>query len=122
MTDPARTRVLPVPPARWAPPATPVVVDGIAFAPKPELHITLVGRALGEELHATFGARVGALVDTAIADQDWHWTRSHRCLLLRRPGPAPGDAAHSLISGEPLVEEARSAVSRPRRRIDEHPW
>lgn len=96
--DPA-TRVLPIAPAAWPPPAAPVVLDELAFAPKTELHVTLVGGALGRELQAVFGARARALVEAAFAAQDWRFARSGQRLLLRKPFIDAGAAgmAHSIV-------------------------
>ena len=89
--------MLPIPRSRWAPPDAPVTVDGIALAPKAELHITLIGRRLANELRTTFDT---TFLDTAIATAfdacDWTFTRTGRYLLLRKP--IPGQAvAHSII-------------------------
>lgn len=79
------TLVLPIDPARWAPPRAPVTVDGIVLAPKPELHVTLIGSALGRELRAAFGAGwLDAAVGAAFQASDWRFTRTGRCWLLRR--------------------------------------
>jgi hypothetical protein len=91
-----QTLILPIPPERWPPPTAPVTVDGIALMPKPELHITLIGSALGAELQATFGQRVAAdIVANAFDAGDWSFARSDQCLLLRKTDPA--GVAHSII-------------------------
>ena len=97
MPDFDQSLMLSIPRARWAPPAAPVTVDGIGLAPKPELHITLIGRRLANELRTTFDT---TFLDTAIATAfdacDWTFTRTGRYLLLRKP--IPGQAvAHSII-------------------------
>lgn len=89
--------ILPIPRTRWAPPRAPVTVDGIELAPKPELHITLIGRRLGAELRATFDT---AFLDVAIAAafdiRDWRFRRTGRYLLLRKR--LSGDrVTHSII-------------------------
>ncbi|HEU4773515.1 MAG TPA: hypothetical protein VFS82_03180 [Lysobacter sp.] len=90
------TLILPIPPGHWPPPAAPVAVDGIALMPKPELHITLIGSALGQELRATFGQAVAAgMVTNAFDAGDWSFARTGRYLLLRKTDPA--GIAHSLI-------------------------
>lgn len=95
----SHSRVLPIPPERWAPPAAPLRVDGLVLQPKPELHITLVGNALGRELHRVFGDRAGPLVEDAVAALDREWVRTGERLLLRRTTGKPGEqvTAHSLI-------------------------
>lgn len=85
------TLLLPVPPALWPPPPTGLRLDGTAFAPKRELHVTLVGRALGAELRELAEAdaglrrtaeRLGARFDGRLARQDrWLW-------LQKAPGVA----------------------------------
>lgn len=91
--------VLPVPAERWTPPGDGIRLDGLAFDPKTELHITLVGTALGRELHAVFGASARAVVDAAFAAQDWRFRRTGRHLLLRRTYVENGQAllVHSIV-------------------------
>ncbi len=103
MTPASRARVLSFDPAAWPPPAGPVVLDAVAFEPKPELHATVVGSALGRELQAVFGARAQALVEAAVAAQDWRFRRTGRRLLLRKAFVDGGAArmAHSIVE---LVE------------------
>ncbi|HVI59588.1 MAG TPA: hypothetical protein VM619_12070 [Luteimonas sp.] len=97
------TRVLPVPPARWPPPGDRIRLEAVEFAPKNELHVTLVGNALGRELRAVFGARARALVDAAFDAQDWRFRRTGCQLLLRKAYADAGTAhvAHSIVE---LVE------------------
>ncbi len=65
------TLVLPIPKATWPLPAHAVILDGLRFEPKKELHITLVGAALGRELRAAFpAAGLDAALDAAIAPHD----------------------------------------------------
>lgn len=92
----AGTLLLPVPAATWPPPATPLRLDGIAFAPKRELHLTLVGRALGAALR---DAGLCAMALSACAELDWRFVRLHRWLRLERR--AGGRRRHSIIE---LVE------------------
>ncbi|KGO98624.1 hypothetical protein [Novilysobacter defluvii] len=95
----SHSHVLPIPPGRWAPPTAPLELGDLVLQPKPELHITLVGNALGRELHEVFGDRAGALVEDAVAALDWDWERTGERLLLRRTTGRPGGqvTAHSLI-------------------------
>ena len=88
-----QTLVLPIAPERWPPPRAAVTIDGAQLEPKPELHVTLVGRALGAELRATFGVRDDALVEAARNAHDWRFERTHRFLLLRKPLAGDGQAA-----------------------------
>lgn len=96
----ARTLVLPVPAVAWAPPVVGVTLDGMAFEPKRELHVTLVGGTLGRELHVALGKR--ALLQalrTAFEAQDWSFVRTRRWLLLRKVGDGKGKpgTCHSVI-------------------------
>jgi hypothetical protein len=87
--SPAGTLALAVDPARWAPPAAALVIDAVAFAPKRELHVTLVGRALGAEVLAAIDAgRIAApSLRAAFAAQRWRLRRSgHRLRLRKAPG------------------------------------
>jgi hypothetical protein len=107
------TLVVPVDPATWAPPAAPVTLGGVRFAPKRELHVTIVGKALGARLLAR-EAEVAALYEPL----DWRFARSHRLVHVRRvvagtteqtlieriAQPAMAAFHHSLarLLGEPL--------------------
>lgn len=94
----AGTLLLPVEPVDWPPPAHGLELDGIHFAPKHELHVTIIGNGLGRELRARSGGRGGAIHD-AIAARCWDFRRTHRTLLLRKPFVADARArvAHSVI-------------------------
>ena len=100
MPDGGDSLVLPIAPDCWPPPRAGVEIDGIAFEPKPELHITLIGNRLGRELRRTFAAPwLAAAVGTALDVGDWRFTRGHRCWLLRKPFIEDGRlrVAHSII-------------------------
>lgn len=88
----AGTLLLPVPPATWPPPAAPLRLDGIAFVPKRELHVTLVGRALGA---AVRDAGLRAMALSACAGLDWRFVRLHAWLRLEKR--AGGRRRHSII-------------------------
>lgn len=91
------TLLLPVDMSAWPPLAPALVLDGIAFAAKRELHVTLAGRALGAELRAACArdAGVAATVAAACAAADWSFVRRGEYLrLLKRAG---GRRRHSLI-------------------------
>ncbi|MCE7032297.1 hypothetical protein LY625_06630 [Lysobacter sp. GX 14042] len=94
------TLVLPVAPSDWAPPPSGLVVDGVRLEPKDELHVTLVGGRLGAELRRTLGAqRASREVDAVFRRLDWSFSRTGRCLLLRKPFRDGGRQrlAHSVI-------------------------
>ncbi|MDQ3269286.1 MAG: hypothetical protein M3Q11_03675 [Pseudomonadota bacterium] len=83
---PQKTLILPIPHDLWPPPSSPVSLDGITFQPKHELHVTLVGRGLGQALHGEPGRR-GFRVQTvreAFARQDWSFERSGHFLRLEK--------------------------------------
>lgn len=80
-----RTLVLPIPADAWAPPHTPISLDGIEFEPKDELHVSLVGRALGRQIHDTLGERFRTCaVRAAFEAQDWRFDRTGELLRLRK--------------------------------------
>src|SRR3546814_11461755 len=87
--------VLPIAPAHWPPPRAAVEIDGVQLEPKAELHVTLVGRALGAEMHATFGDRADALVAAPRDAPDWDLERRDDWLVLRKPLSGHGRAAIS---------------------------
>lgn len=91
------TLLLPVDAAAWAPLPPVLVLDGIRFAAKRELHLTLIGRALGAELQAACARDHGfaAAVADAVAAADWSFRRTGRYLRLLRRGE--GRRRHSII-------------------------
>ncbi|MFP7723344.1 hypothetical protein [Lysobacter sp. A3-1-A15] len=92
--------VLQIGAAQWPPPDAPVTVGGITLHPKAELHVTLVGSALGGELLRTVARPL--LLDTvsrALAAHDATPRRTGVLLLLRKPfnEGGRGGVAHSVI-------------------------
>ena len=83
---PQKTLVLPIPPERWPPPSAPVTVDGITFQPKRELHVTLIGRGLGQSLHGEPGRRGFRVqsVREAFGRLDWDFSRRGQYLRLEK--------------------------------------
>lgn len=79
---PENTLILPLDEAA---PGTAVELDGDRFDPKSELHVTLVGTALGRELRATLGDRLDAATRPAFEALDWSLARTGEAALLRRP-------------------------------------
>jgi hypothetical protein len=99
----AGTLVLPIDPRDWAPPARPLDVDGRVFVPKHELHVTVVGKALGARLRE---AILGRGIDEAAlrrewARQPWRLRRSGWRIRLRK------EAAGSIIEPVALPAMAR---------------
>lgn len=108
------TLLLPVPPGDWAPPDAPVTVDGIALFPKRELHITVVGKALGRTLQSAEDA--GRIPRDAVREafrrEDWAWSRTGRTTLLHAPPErAGGPRRHALIEHVDLPAMARFHAS-----------
>lgn len=69
-----------------APPSQPVRIDGREFTPKNELHITLVGRTLGQELARVLGGRLDAATRPAFEALDWSHAPFGERLLIEKPG------------------------------------
>ena len=78
--------LLAIPPQAWTAPSRDVRVEGIEFAPKGELHVTIVGRALGAKAREAMAADavLAAAIDATIATLDWSWTRNRAWWLLRK--------------------------------------
>jgi hypothetical protein len=101
----AGTVVVPIDAAAWPPPARAINHDGRAFAPKHELHVTVIGRALGARLQAAIAA--GRLPDTQLAETfaaagPWRLRRTGWRIALRKSVP-----------GEPDVESIIEPVALP---------
>lgn len=88
----AGTLLLPIAATAWPLPATPLSLDGIGFVPKRELHVTVVGRALGAELGE---AGLRDAVASACAPLDWRFDRCGHWLRLQ--ARAGGRRRHSII-------------------------
>jgi hypothetical protein len=78
--------LLPIPETDWTPPSSPASLrEGIALAPKSELHITLVGSHLGAGLRRNLGDAFLVEALRALVPQfDWRFGRGGRRLLLRK--------------------------------------
>lgn len=98
---PQKTLLLPIDPVAWPPPASGVRVDAQNFAPKAELHVTLVGRRLGQLLLASPGERRyrTLVARTAFERLDWSWRRTQRLLWLEKHGAegGPDDRMHAIV-------------------------
>jgi hypothetical protein len=98
--------VIPIDPSAWPPPRQGVEHAGLCFDPKSELHVTVVGRALGATLRAAIAAGrfdEGAL-RAAFATGRWRVRRSGRWLHLHRDASADMAAADTLV--EPVAVPA----------------
>ena len=87
----AGTLLLAIAPDAWRPPSRGVRVDEIDFAPKTELHATIVGRGLGAEVRAAMAGddALESAIDAAMASLDWSWIRRRAWwLLCKRDGRA----------------------------------
>lgn len=82
----AGTLLLPIARAAWPPPAHGLRLDGVDFAPKGELHVTVVGRALGGELAIAMAAdrHLRARIDASCRELCWAWRRGHAWWWLER--------------------------------------
>lgn len=67
-----------------APPGDRLSLDGRAFAPKCELHVTLVGRELGDELRRVLGDRLDAATQPAFEALDWSYARTGERRLIEK--------------------------------------
>ena len=103
------TVVVAIDPASWAPPTQPLLLDARAYSPKRELHVTVVGRALGQSLLAAIaaGALDEAALRAAFEQGPWRLRRSGWWLPLRREATAEKPAAASVIEPVALPEMAR---------------
>lgn len=107
-----KTLVLPIAPERWSPPSVAVEIDGIVFRPRRELHVTLVGRGLGQALHGEPGQPMFRVqsVREAFAALDWDFTRTGEVLRLEKrelAGRGRGRAIGSLIERIQMPSLAR---------------
>lgn len=103
------TVVVPVDPATWPPPATAVTLAGVRFAPKRELHVTVVGSALGARVRAALPeADVVALFEA----HDWSFRRTHRVLHLRRTIDAKTEQTLVERIEQPAMAAFHHALSR----------
>ena len=69
-----------------APPTDTRDIDGRRFEPKDELHITLVGRRIGAELHRALGDRLDAATRPAFDALDWSHARTGEQVLIETRG------------------------------------
>ncbi|MBW3550757.1 MAG: hypothetical protein KY442_08010 [Proteobacteria bacterium] len=107
-----KTLVLPLSPDRWSPPTDAVEIDGLHFAPKRELHVTLVGRRIGQALHAGLGERRvrSKAVREAFCALDWRFTRTHELHRLQKREQMGHGAGRCIGSIVELIEMPALAV------------
>ncbi len=83
--SPDKTLVLPIALEEWKPPLASIELDRIEFEPKSELHVTLVGKALGRQIHETLGERFHTCaVRAAFESLDWRSERTGELLRLEK--------------------------------------
>ena len=101
--------VIAIDPARWPPPAQPLILAARAYDPKHELHLTVIGRALGQALRAAVasGGLDEAVLRQAFEAGPWRLRRSGWWLPLRREATAEKPAAASVIEPVALPAMAR---------------
>ena len=110
----ADTLLLPIAAAAWPLPPAALSLDGIAFAPKRELHVTLVGRALGAELR-----EAGRLAEVLAAGAVLDWRFRRRGEWWRLHDDAGGRHRHSIIERidlpalPPLYARIATMLARP---------
>jgi hypothetical protein len=107
-----KTLVLPIHPRQWAPPRGALELDALRLQAKRELHVTLIGTALAQELRDAGWVRTRAIRD-AFAALDWRYVRTGVLLLLHKP--ADGNApTHSLIERieMPAMADFHNALAR----------
>ena len=91
-------------PLHDAPPAAELSVDGRSYAPKDELHITLVGRELGNELRRALGDRLDAATRPAFEALDWSYARSGERLWIEKQETGDDGRQGTVASVIELVE------------------
>ncbi|TZF89520.1 hypothetical protein [Cognatilysobacter lacus] len=87
-----------------SPPTAPLEIDGRVFAPKQELHVTVVAHALGRELRDVLGDRLEAGTRPAFEALDWSYRRTEQRRVIRRPGVGDDGKPGTLASVIELVE------------------
>lgn len=99
------TLLLPIDPDAWAPPSRDIEVDGITFAAKTELHITLIGARLGRELYTSLGPLfLRERLTHAFAACDWQFVRSGRLLKLAQQANDGGTATADAMTRGSIIE------------------
>ena len=105
--------LLPLPRTSFADVATGCTVDGIAFRPKTEFHLTLLGRGPAAAVRAALGED-DAPLRAAFAAQDWRLRRTGERWLLRDADADGAHARHSIIEclDAPALAAFRARVAR----------
>lgn len=98
---PKCTVVVPLDPAEWPPPAHAVSLDGTRFDPKRELHVTVLGSALGARISGLVACRALSELMLVDAFEAYDWTPVRTHTLLRLAKDEDGTCVESLI--EPLT-------------------
>ena len=102
--DAEGTILLPISKGSLILPSQSLLLDGIEFFQKPELHITLIGRKVGQALVAADGGK-GLVFDSIrelIAQTAWSIVRSGRFVQLHKEKPVEGSS--ETINARSIVE------------------
>ncbi|GAB6195604.1 hypothetical protein [Lysobacter xanthus] len=91
-------------PLEDVPPSSPLEHGGQRLEPKGELHVTLVGAALGEELRRALGDRLDEATRPAFEALDWSYVRSGERLLIEKPGTTDDGGRGTVASVVELVD------------------
>ena len=91
-------------PVDFDPPPRAVRLHGRVFAPKHELHVTLVDSRLGTELAARLGRGLDAATRPAFEAQDWRLARSGRLAWIEKAGRTDAGARGRVASIVEFVE------------------
>ncbi|QOW19578.1 hypothetical protein INQ41_00275 [Lysobacter ciconiae] len=111
---PAHTLVLPIDCRVWPTPEHPIEIDGTVYAPKQELHITLIGSRLGHELHAALATEfLAKRIARAVAAQDWKFQRTGRFIVLGIRPPPVTMGGHDRAHPDPDPESDPAPDSDP---------
>jgi len=104
-TTKKHTLVLNIPPSLWPLPTRAVQIDGETYTPKDELHVTLLGPALFDELHAQLSLRVRRRLWAEARTWQWRIDRTGELHLLEHFDPStPGaPSARSIVETIDLV-------------------
>lgn len=93
VTTRKQTIVLNIPPSLWQPPTAAVSIGGDMFIPKSELHVTLIGSALFDEIHRQLSLRVRRRLFADARSAQWRIDRAGELRLLEHLDPRQPEVA-----------------------------